>query len=153
MVVAGNVDVCASSPASREHERVRVAGLRVAELNATKSNDVSRMSVTGSRGRGVVEGIGLGAHRDNRVSSAVEQSPWATSSTSTELSQQYDVIDSHLTTLITEKTSLVQESSRLLQRGGKTLREKSRLATVELRLDELEREISSDRRQLAARPA
>ncbi len=81
-----------------------------------------------------------------------DASPWATLTTSSELSARFDAIDRNLTALIAEKTSLMDESSKLHQRGGKTLKERSRLAAVELRLKELEKEISNDRRQLAARP-
>ena len=101
--------------------------------------------VTGSRGRGIVEGIGLGVHNPSA-------SPWATQETSQELHARIDLIDTHLTSLISEKTSLFAESNKLHQRGGKTLKDRSRLNTIEIRLKELDKDIASDRRQLASRP-
>jgi chorismate mutase len=103
--------------------------------------------------RGRVSGSNIATSSSaEKMGAVASASPWATSASSSELSARFDAIDKNLTVLITERTNLVDESSRLHQRGGKTLRERSRLAAVELRLSELEREISTDRKQLAARP-
>ena len=79
-------------------------------------------------------------------------SPWATEMSSSDLATAFDALERSLTSLITERTGLRAESEKLHGRGGKTLRDRTRLVQVEMRLGEVEKEISSSRKQLLTRP-
>ena len=91
---------------------------------------------------------------NNQTRSSVDpgHSPWATDMSSSDLAATYDALERTLTSLITERTDLHHEAEKLHGRGGKTLKDRTRQVQVEIRLGELEKHISSSRKQLLSRP-
>ena len=138
---------------------------------ATASSNRQHHDIFGSapsRGKGAAEGGATDPNQNhesdmarrlqrsskNQTGSSVDpgHSPWATEMSSNDLAAAYEGLEKTLTSLITERTGLQAEAEKLHGRGGKTLRDRTRLVQVDMRLGEVEREISSSRKQLLTRP-
>ena len=104
------------------------------------------------RDRDMVQRVQRSTKNQTRSSVDPGHSPWATEMSSSDLATAFDALERSLTSLIPEQTGLRAESEKLHGRGGKTLRDRTRLVQVEMRLGEVEKGISSSRKQLLTRP-